>query len=115
MKLRADQPARSVMENEAKGLARIASLRRRIWFWPITLAPLLALIAWRTHGSVSMMAVIAVWWLAGFAINLFGLSLARCPRCGERFFSKRFRPTGNACASCGLQLKARHVVYPTLE
>jgi hypothetical protein len=103
------------MQNEAEKLARIASLRRRVWFWPLSLAPLLLLIAWRTHGSASRMAAVAVWWLIGFGLNLFGLGLARCPRCGARFFAKRFMPTGNACASCGLELKPRRVVYPTLE
>ncbi|HEX4209331.1 MAG TPA: hypothetical protein VHY56_02985 [Candidatus Binataceae bacterium] len=103
------------MQHEAEKLARIASLRRRMWFWPLILLPLLLMTAWQTHGSPSRMIEIAIWWLIGFAVSLFGLSLARCPRCGDRFFARRFLPTGNACVSCGLQLRPRHVVYPTLE
>jgi ribosomal protein L37E len=103
------------MQNQSEQLARIASLRRRMWFWPLSLAPLLLLIAWRTHGSVSRIAAVAICWLMGFGLSLFGLSMARCPRCGARFFAKRFMPAGNACASCGFELKPRRIVYPTLE
>jgi len=103
------------VQDQAAKLARIASLRRRTWFWAISFAPLVVLIAWRTHGSASKIAMVAVWWLIGFGISLFALSTARCPRCGERFFANRFLLGSNACASCGLELKARRVVYPTLE
>jgi ribosomal protein L37E len=106
---------RLAMQNEAEKLARIASLRRRMWFWPLSLSPLLVLIAWRSHGSASKIAGVAVWWLVGLGVSLFGLSQARCPRCDARFFAKRFVPMGNACASCGFELKPRRVVYPTLE
>jgi hypothetical protein len=102
------------MPNEAEKLARIARLRRRLWFWPLIAAPLI-LFEWWTRRSSYWIAGIAIWWLACLALGLFGLSSARCPRCGGRFFARRFLPIGNACASCGLPLKERHVVYPTLE
>jgi hypothetical protein len=102
------------MPDEAEKLARIARLRRRLWFWPLIAAPFLVIEVW-THQSFYWIAGIAIWWLACLALGLFGLSLARCPRCGGRFFSRRFVPTDNACASCGLALKERRVVYPTLQ
>jgi ribosomal protein S27AE len=103
------------LQNEAEKLARIASLRRQLWSWPVVLVAFLLLIWWQLpHWNFRILGI-AITGLVGFAFGLLGLSLTQCPRCGGRFFAKRFKPTGNACASCGLQLKPRRVVYPTLE
>jgi hypothetical protein len=104
-----------VVQELAKKLAQIARMRRRIWFWPLGLVLLLALLAWRSPHSPYRIAAITAWWLIGFGFSLLGLSLARCPRCGSRFFAQLFLPAGKACASCGLPLKPPRVVYPTLE
>jgi hypothetical protein len=103
------------MPEETDKLARIARMRRRLWFWPLLLVLYLLFAVWQARRSPYWIAAFGIWWLLAFALSLLALSLTRCPRCGSRFFARRFLPTDRACSSCGLLLKQHHVVYPTLE
>lgn len=102
------------MANEGEKLNQLRRLRQWVWVWPVTLIPV-ALAGWLTTKPVLALAGIAVLWTGAFAVSVLRMSSARCPRCGECFYGKRVLFGGKACASCGMRLKERHVVYPTLE
>jgi hypothetical protein len=103
------------MPAESQELARITRLRRLIWLWPLTFVPVMLIVAWLMPHGLAAIIGIAVIWTIGFAVSVRRASAALCPRCGERFHGKRIIPNAHACGSCGLPLKRRHVVYPTLE
>jgi hypothetical protein len=99
---------------EVKKLEPIRRIRRWVWVWSITILPAV-LIAWLTQRPTIVVGAVAMLWTAGLAISIGRARVALCPRCGARFFAKGLVPIGSACASCGLRLKQRRVVYPTLE
>jgi ribosomal protein L37E len=100
--------------NEVEKLDQLRRLRRWVWVWPVTILPA-ALAGWLTPRPMLALAGIAIWWTGAFTVSVLRMSSARCPRCGERFYGSRILFGGKACASCGMRLKERHVVYPTLE
>jgi ribosomal protein L37E len=103
------------MAAEDQELARIARLRRLIWLWPLTFAPAVVIAAWLTAHTVAVIVAVAIVWTIGLAISVSRAAAVSCPRCGNRFYGNRIIPNARACASCGLPLRQRHVVYPTLE
>jgi predicted RNA-binding Zn-ribbon protein involved in translation (DUF1610 family) len=103
------------MTVEDRELARIARLRRLIWLWPLTFAPVLVIVVWLTAHAVGVIVAVAIVWTIGLAISVSRAAAVSCPRCGNRFNGSRIIPSARACASCGLPLRQRHVVYPTLE
>jgi len=102
-----------VASEEAK-LNQLRRLQRSAWIWLVTILPA-ALIAWLMPRPSLALGAVAILWASGLAISVIRASFMQCPRCGERFHGKRIFPIGRACAACGLRLKQRRVVYPTLE
>ena len=103
------------MPAEQQGLTRIVRARRLIWLWPLTFIPVLLAAVWMTPHAFAAVVVAAAVWTVGLAVSISRTNAILCPRCGSRFHGNRIMPNARACVSCGLPLKQRHVVYPTLE
>jgi len=103
------------MPFEDQELARILRLRRLLWLWPLTFIPVLFVAVRLFPHPAAVIVGLAAVWAVGLAISATQAAAVLCPRCGKRFNGRRMLPNAHACASCGLPLKPRHVVYPTLE
>ena len=81
--------------------------RRRAFYgtWFGGFVVLIALIALQSVLPIpsSIMMVLAISWLAGFALSWAEYANWPCPRCGKSFVGKRYHFSHETCEACGLE------------
>jgi hypothetical protein len=87
-----------------KGLARIRRRRRLTWFWFFSYIPAALLVT--VAGPESLVAPVALCWMAAYLLSGALAVRTSCPRCGKRYCrdEQRWDPYTQRCLNCQLPL-----------